>query len=312
MQIRTEDLKAVLNGNPILKGVSLQAGEKQLIGVIGPNGSGKSTLLKCIYRVLQPTGGAVFLDGKPLSEYSFRESALKIAVVAQHNYYNFDFSVRDVVLMGRSPHKKTLERDNAQDFRIVEEALTKVGMLHFAERSFSTLSGGEQQRVILARALAQQTPCLILDEPTNHLDIKYQLQLMDLVRGLDRTVITAVHDLNIAAMYCDWLYAVKDGRVVGQGTPQTLLTPEFIRQVYDPPTATACCGCCTIPVKSIRRMHYETNRNSCLPPLRGCLHRRGLPASLFPAEGGVCRLREGGFAPDCLYALQRLPDAGSR
>ena len=231
MQIRTEDLKAVLN--PILKGVSLQAGEKQLIGVIGPNGSGKSTLLKCIYRVLQPTGGAVFLDGKPLSEYSFRESALKIAVVAQHNYYNFDFSVRDVVLMGRSPHKKTLERDNAQDFRIVEEALTKVGMLHFAERSFSTLSGGEQQRVILARALAQQTPCLILDEPTNHLDIKYQLQLMDLVRGLDRTVITAVHDLNIAAMYCDWLYAVKDGRVVGQGTPQTLLTPEFIRQVYE-------------------------------------------------------------------------------
>ena len=233
MQIRTEDLKAVLNGNPILKGVSLQAGEKQLIGVIGPNGSGKSTLLKRIYRVLQPTGGAVFLDGKPLSEYSFRESALKIAVVAQHNYYNFDFSVRDVVLMGRSPHKKTLERDNAQDFRIVEEALTKVGMLHFAERSFSTLSGGEQQRVILARALAQQTPCLILDEPTNHLDIKYQLQLMDLVRGLDRTVITAVHDLNIAAMYCDWLYAVKDGRVVGQGTPQTLLTPEFIRQVYE-------------------------------------------------------------------------------
>ena len=233
MQIRTEDLKAVLNGNPILNGVSLQAGEKQLIGVIGPNGGGKSTLLKCIYRVLQPTGGAVFLDGKPLSEYSFRESALKIAVVAQHNYYNFDFSVQDVVLMGRSPHKKTLERDNAQDFRIVEEALTKVGMLHFAERSFSTLSGGEQQRVILARALAQQTPCLILDEPTNHLDIKYQLQLMDLVRGLDRTVITAVHDLNIAAMYCDWLYAVKDGRVVGQGTPQTLLTPEFIRQVYE-------------------------------------------------------------------------------
>ena len=233
MQIRTEDLKAVLNGNPILKGVSLQAGEKQLIGVIGPNGSGKSTLLKCIYRVLQPTGGAVFLDGKPLSEYSFRESALKIAVVAQHNYYNFDFSVRDVVLMGRSPHKKTLERDNALDFRIVEEALTKVGMLHFAERSFSTLSGGEQQRVILARALAQQTPCLILDEPTNHLDIKYQLQLMDLVRGLDRTVITAVHDLNIAAMYCDWLYAVKDGRVLGQGTPKALLTPEFIRQVYE-------------------------------------------------------------------------------
>ena len=106
-------------------------------------------------------------------------------------------------------------------------------MAAFADRSFSTLSGGEQQRVILARALAQRTPCLILDEPTNHLDIKYQLQLMDLVRGLDRTVIAAVHDLNIAAMYCDRLYAVKDGRVVGQGSPEELLTPEFIREVYE-------------------------------------------------------------------------------
>ena len=233
MQAETKDLKAVLNGNPILKGVSLRVEDRQLVGIIGPNGSGKSTLLKCIYRVLQPTDGAIYLDGKSLAEYSYRESALKVAVVAQHNYYNFDFSVRDVVLMGRSPHKKTLERDNAEDYRIVEESLSEVGMLPFAERSFSTLSGGEQQRVILARALAQQTPCLILDEPTNHLDIKYQLQLMDLVRGLDRTVITAVHDLNIAAMYCDWLYAVKDGRVVGQGTPRELLTPEFIHQVYE-------------------------------------------------------------------------------
>ena len=106
-------------------------------------------------------------------------------------------------------------------------------MTAFADRSFSTLSGGEQQRVILARALAQRTPCLILDEPTNHLDIKYQLQLMDLVRGLDRTVIAAVHDLNIAAMYCDRLYAVKGGRIIGQGRPGELLTPEFIREVYE-------------------------------------------------------------------------------
>lgn len=128
--------------------------------------------------------------------------------------------------MGRAPHKRALERDNAEDFRIVAESLETVGMTTFAGRSFSTLSGGEQQRVILARALAQRTPCLILDEPTNHLDIKYQLQLMDLVRGLDRTVIAAVHDLNIAAMYCDRLYAVKDGRIVGQGAPKKLLTPD--------------------------------------------------------------------------------------
>ena len=233
MRIETKAIEALLNGNRILKGIDLDIGSQELVGVIGPNGSGKSTLLKCIYRVLKPTGGAVFLDGKPLVEYSCRESARCIAVVAQHNYYNFDFSVRDVVLMGRSPHKRALNRDTAEDYRIVAESLETVGMETFADRSFSTLSGGEQQRVILARALAQRTPCLILDEPTNHLDIKYQLQLMDLVRGLDRTVIAAVHDLNIAAMYCDRLFAVKDGRVVGQGRPEELLTPTFIREVYE-------------------------------------------------------------------------------
>ena len=233
MRVETKAVEALLNGNHILKGIDLDASSQELVGVIGPNGSGKSTLLKCIYRVLKPTGGAVFLDGKSLDGYSYRESARRIAVVAQHNYYNFDFSVRDVVLMGRSPHKRALDRDTAEDYQIVAESLETVGMTSFADRSFSTLSGGEQQRVILARALAQRTPCLILDEPTNHLDIKYQLQLMDLVRGLDRTVIAAVHDLNIAAMYCDRLYAVKDGRVVGQGSPEELLTPEFIREVYE-------------------------------------------------------------------------------
>jgi len=233
MRIETKALQALLGGNRILKGIDLEAGERELIGVIGPNGSGKSTLLKCIYRVLKPAAGAVYLDGRPLDDYPYKESARNVAVVAQHNYYNFDFSVTDVVLMGRAPHKRALDRDTAEDFRIVRESLGRVGMSAFAERSFSTLSGGEQQRVILARALAQRTPCLILDEPTNHLDIQYQLQLMDLVRGLNRTVIAAVHDLNIAAMYCDWLYAMKDGVVVGQGSPKELLTPAFLRQVYE-------------------------------------------------------------------------------
>lgn len=233
MEIQAKEIQARLGGSEILKGVSLRAEARDFIGVIGPNGSGKSTLLKCIYRVLQPTGGAVYLDGKALTEYPCRESAKKVAVLAQHNYYNFDFSVEDVVLMGRSPHKRPLERDNAEDYRIVREALEQVGMSAFRGRSFSTLSGGEQQRVILARALAQQTPCLVLDEPTNHLDIKYQLQLMDIVKNLDRTIISAVHDLNIAAMYCTWLYVMKDGRVVASGTPEAVLTPERIREVYE-------------------------------------------------------------------------------
>ena len=134
--------------------------------------------------------------------------------------------------MGRSPHKRAMERDNAQDYAIVAQALETVGMADMAKRSFSTLSGGEQQRVILARALAQQTPCLILDEPTNHLDITYQLELMDIVQGLGRTVVAAIHDLNIAAMYCTRLFVMEKGQLVASGTPEEVLTPELIRQVY--------------------------------------------------------------------------------
>ena len=233
MKITTEQLQATLGGSHILKGVSIEVSDKDFVGIIGPNGSGKSTLLKSIYRVLTPQSGTVFLDGNALNSYKPKESARKMAVVAQHNYYNFEFSVQDVVLMGRAPHKKAMERDNADDYRIVREALEKVNMGGFAQRSFSTLSGGEQQRVILARALAQQTQCLILDEPTNHLDIKYQLQLMDIVRSLRLTVVSAIHDLNIAAMYCNKLFVLQNGRIIAFGPPKQVLTREFIRRVYE-------------------------------------------------------------------------------
>lgn len=233
MEIRTDALHAMLGGTEILHGIDFTAGDRSLVGVIGPNGSGKSTLLKCIYRVLKPSEGAVFVDGQPLSEYRVRDSAKKIAVLAQHNFYNFEFTVQNVVLMGRAPHKRALERDSAADFKIVHEAMERVGVAPLRDRLFSTLSGGEQQRVLLARALAQQTPCLILDEPTNHLDIKYQLELLDLVRSLDRTVIAAIHDLNIAAMYCDTIFVMQSGRIVASGAPRDVLTRSLIRSVYE-------------------------------------------------------------------------------
>lgn len=233
MEICTHDLHAMLAGTEILHGINFTAGDRSLVGVIGPNGSGKSTLLKCIYRVLKPSEGAVFVDGQPLSECRVRDSAKKIAVLAQHNFYNFEFTVQDVVLMGRAPHKRALERDSAADFKIVYEAMERVGVAPLRDRLFSTLSGGEQQRVLLARALAQQTPCLILDEPTNHLDIKYQLELLDLVRSLDRTVVAAIHDLNIAAMYCDTIFVMQSGRIVAAGAPRDVLTRSLIRSVYE-------------------------------------------------------------------------------
>ena len=233
MNICATDIKMEIGNNEILKGVSIDSKNKEFVGIIGPNGSGKSTLLKCIYRILKPNNGCIMLGEEDISKMSVKESAKKLAVVAQHNYYNFDFSVGEVVLMGRSPHKKSLEPDNSEDYDIVNESLEKVGMLGFKNRSFSTLSGGEQQRVILARALAQQTPCLILDEPTNHLDIKYQLSLLNIVKSLNLTIISAIHDLNIASMYCDRLFVMKNGRIVGMGTPQEVLTKEFIKEIYD-------------------------------------------------------------------------------
>lgn len=232
MKVSAENIRLSYGAQEILKGVRIESNTNEFVGIIGPNGSGKSTLLKCIYRILKPDAGQVFLDGEELRTMSVRDSARKMAVVAQHNYYNFDFTVREVVLMGRAPHKKAMERDNAEDFEIAGNALRTVEMEEFAERNFSTLSGGEQQRVILARALAQQTPCLILDEPTNHLDITHQLQLLQIVKNLNVTVISAIHDLNIAAMFCDRLYVLKKGEIVGAGTPQEVLTPEFIREIY--------------------------------------------------------------------------------
>ena len=233
MNIKTENINVTLEKNSILKGINIEVDNKEVVGIIGPNGSGKSTLLKCIYRILKPSEGVIKLDGIDMKNISIKESSKKLSVLSQHNNYNFDFTVKDIVLMGRSPHKKFMERDNKEDYDIVNEALKKVDMLEFKDRSFQSLSGGEQQRVILARALAQQPQCLILDEPTNHLDIKYQLQLMRIVKNLNIEVIAAIHDLNIAAMYCDKIYVLKDGEVIKYGNPKNVLTKELIKEVYE-------------------------------------------------------------------------------
>ena len=230
MHIVTEDIRVKINEFNILNGINIDVKNKEFVGIIGPNGSGKSTLLKCIYRTLKPSGGIVKLDDIDLNDLSVKESSKKIAVLSQHNNYSFDFTVRDIVLMGRAPHKKFLERDSKEDYDIMYDALKKVDMLDFLDRSFHTLSGGEQQRIILARALTQQTDCLILDEPTNHLDIKYQLQIMNIVKNLGIEVIAAIHDLNIAAMYCD---KIKGGNILAYGKPKDILTSDLIKEVYE-------------------------------------------------------------------------------
>lgn len=233
MELKTIGLEAYLGENHILKGLDIDVEKKEFVGIIGPNGSGKSTLLKCIYRALKPHNGTIFLEDKNIKDFSIKESSKRMAVVSQHNNYNFDFTVGEMVLMGRSPHKKFIEKDNKKDYEIMEESLEKVGMKDYAKRSFSTLSGGEKQRIILARALAQKTEFLILDEPTNHLDIKYQLQFMSTVKSLGITVVAAIHDLNMAALYCDKIYAMKSGEIVRCGTPKEVLTKNIIRTLYE-------------------------------------------------------------------------------
>lgn len=232
MNIQTDNIQVSFGSKTILQDISLAIQDKEFVGIIGPNGSGKSTFLKCLYRVLQPNGGKIFFDGTELSSLSHRDTALKMAVVAQHSTVNFDFSVLEMVLMGRSPYKGLLDRDQLDDYEIARHALAQVGLSDFESRNFNTLSGGEQQRVILARALAQRTECLVLDEPTNHLDIKYQLELMTIVKRLDATVVSAIHDLNLAAIYCDRIIALKDGHIVCSGTPQDVLSSDTIHHIY--------------------------------------------------------------------------------
>ena len=232
MNIQTDTIQVSFGSKTILHDISLAIQDKEFVGIIGPNGSGKSTFLKCLYRVLQPSGGKIYFDGTELSSLSHRDTALKMAVVAQHSTVNFDFSVLEMVLMGRSPYKGLLDRDQLDDYEIARHALAQVGLSDFESRNFNTLSGGEQQRVILARALAQRTECLVLDEPTNHLDIKYQLELMTIVKRLDATVVSAIHDLNLAAIYCDRIIGLKDGHIVCSGTPQDVLSSDTIRHIY--------------------------------------------------------------------------------
>lgn len=217
----------------ILADIDLSIKDNGIVGIIGPNGSGKSTLLKCIYRVLKPKTGTIFIDGKNINDYQFKETAKKMAVVAQHNDTHFDFNVLEMVLIGRSPHKKFMERDSAEDIELAYKSLEQVNMKDFADRNFSSLSGGEKQRIILARALVQNTDCLILDEPTNHLDIKHQLHFMSLAKNLKITVISAIHDLNIAAMYCDKIYALKEGQIIASGSVNEVITEEVIKTLYD-------------------------------------------------------------------------------
>jgi iron complex transport system ATP-binding protein len=219
-------------GARILRDVTLECPPRTVVGLIGPNGAGKTSLLRCIYRVLRPDAGVIRLDGDSVWELSARATARRMAVVPQESGGELGFTVREMVLMGRSPHKAWHETDSAADRAIVDRALDQVDLFGLADRGFGTLSGGEKQRALVARALAQEPRFLVLDEPTAHLDIRHQLEMLELIRGLELTTIAALHDLNLAALFCDRLYVLHEGRIVASGAPADVLTVDLIRDVY--------------------------------------------------------------------------------
>ena len=194
--------------------------------MLGANGSGKTTLLRSIYRTQKMDSGIVRLDDKDITHFSGKKLARNMAVMGQFNQINFDYTVLDIALMGRYPFHSLLEQERERDYEMALEALDKVGMKSYRDRNFQSLSGGEKQRVVLARALTQSPKILILDEPTNHLDIRYRLEILSIIKDLQITVLAALHDLSLAAQFCDHLYLMKQGEIVTQGQPQAVMTPE--------------------------------------------------------------------------------------
>ena len=232
MRVDVDRVTVSLGGHDIVREASLSVPAGTVVGLVGPNGSGKSSLLRTLYRSVRPASGTVRVDGEDVLGLGDRAAARAIAVMVQDPVTDFDLSVYETVMLGRGPHHAPFGRDTRDDHDIVVEAMRRAEVTELADRMVATLSGGQRQRVMLARALAQQTPVLVLDEPSNHLDVNHQHELMSLVRELGRTVIAALHDLNLAAQYCDRIVVLDAGRVVAEGTPQGVLTVELIRDVF--------------------------------------------------------------------------------
>ncbi|MCX6375525.1 MAG: heme ABC transporter ATP-binding protein [Armatimonadetes bacterium] len=224
------------NSTRVLSGISLQVRAGEFLGIIGPNGSGKSTLLRVMAGVLAPSAGTIKLEGRDVAGIPGRELARRLAVVPQDNPITFDFSVLEVVLMGRSPHLGRFEIERGRDLDIAADALKRTNLLNLADRRIGELSGGERQRAMIARALAQEPEILFLDEPTAHLDINYQVEILHLAKRENtehgKTVVAILHDLNLAAEFCDRLIMLSHGEVFTSGSPDEVITAENVHEVY--------------------------------------------------------------------------------
>ena len=233
MKLETKKITYSIDGKLIIEGIDISVKEGEFVGIVGPNGCGKSTLLKNIYKVFTPDSGAAFIDGEDLAKLSNRKTAKRMSVMQQENIVDFDMTVYDMVMLGRFAHQKLFSGSSEEDRAIVNEYIKEVGLEGYENRHFLSLSGGEKQRALVARALSQKAPLILLDEPTNHLDIGYQYQIMNILKRQNLTLLCCIHDLNIAATYCDRLILMKKRKVFDIGTPKAMLTRENIKALFD-------------------------------------------------------------------------------
>lgn len=217
----------------VLKNISVTFPTNKITAIIGPNGCGKSTLLSHLYR-LHPSKNKITLNEKPLESYKGREFAQLVAVLTQSRDAMIDdFLVKDIVLMGRYPYKQHFGTYSSEDVKIAEHYMNEVGITHLANEEIHHLSGGEKQRVFIAKALTQKPQILLLDEPTNHLDMKYKIALMKQLRAFKGTTIVVLHDLNLAAQYCDYIVIMNSGTILKEGSPTEVLTPEILEPIFE-------------------------------------------------------------------------------
>ncbi|MDR2444342.1 MAG: ABC transporter ATP-binding protein [Spirochaetaceae bacterium] len=232
-RLRGEHIDFTVSGAKLLDDVNFKIKDGSFTGLIGPNGCGKTTLLKTIYRYYTPERGAVYLDGDDIHTLKPKLAAQKMASLPQENAMVFDFPVMELVLMARYAKNKFLKTDSVEDAAVCERSLRRFGLYELRDRNFLSLSGGEKQRALLAAVLAQETKLIILDEPVNHLDIGQQLLIMEAVKHLEETTVFAsIHDLNLAARYCDRIAAMKKGRIIAEGVPEEIITPQLIRELF--------------------------------------------------------------------------------
>ena len=234
--LKVSCLNAGYYGEDIIKAVSLDIGQGDFLGVIGPNGSGKTTLLRVCSRILRPRRGRIIFNGEDIFHMGLKEFCQRLAFVSQDISTSFSFSVMELVLMGRIPHLKRLQLESRKDIEIAERALELTDSFGFKDKMINELSAGERQRVLIARALAQEPELLLLDEPTSHLDIGHQIKVMDLLKKLNRqnnlTIVMVLHDLNLASAYCNRICLLDNGVIFKEGSPKEVLTYKNIEAVY--------------------------------------------------------------------------------